>query len=112
MTAEDKKRKRSEMILHVFVKDDVVVDGTQRNVAPPPCVIAKKGLVIREPEAGPQRSIIQDSPEAKEMFKLMEYEIESRNDVVRAREIVEKNLDGIEVQLSAKHEMAVKGLSE
>ncbi|GJU26384.1 hypothetical protein Tco_1165005 [Tanacetum coccineum] len=84
------------MILHVFVKDDVVVDGTQRNVAPPPCVIAKKGLVIREPEAGPQRSIIQDSPEAKEMFKLMEYEIESRNDVVRAREIVEKNLDALE----------------
>ncbi|GJV86468.1 hypothetical protein Tco_1530406 [Tanacetum coccineum] len=142
MTAEDKKRKRSYMIKHMFVKEDVVVDGTQRNVAPPSDVIGKSRFVIRELEAGffylnrscdlvfqmesesrltstvqlirLQRIIIQDSPKAREMFKIMEYEIKSRDDVIHAREIVEKNLDGMgmEPKLSAKHQLAVKGLSE
>ncbi|GKB73104.1 hypothetical protein Tco_0934516 [Tanacetum coccineum] len=147
-TSEDNKRKRSKMIKHMFVKEDVEVDGTQRNVAPPAGVIGKIKHVIRKLEAGffylngncdlvfqresefhitsiiqlirLQRLIIQDSPKAREMINTTEYEIESRNDVTRAREIVEKNLDkplssglrGDEVQLSEKHQLAVKGLSE
>ncbi|GJU48183.1 hypothetical protein Tco_1217738, partial [Tanacetum coccineum] len=120
MTAEDKKRKRSEMIKHIFINKDVVVDGTQMNLALPLGVVGKKGLVIRGPEAGLQKHILQDSPEAMEMYKLMEPKIESRYDVNEARQIVEKNLDGMgmevligeEDQLSAKHQLAVKGFSE
>ncbi|GKE60568.1 hypothetical protein Tco_1510935, partial [Tanacetum coccineum] len=85
MTTEQRKRKRSKMIRHTFVKDDVEVDGTQRNVAPPAGVSGKIGHVIREPEAG--------------FFYLNGnydlYEIESRNNVTKAREIVENNLDGL-----------------
>ncbi|GJR59342.1 RNA-directed DNA polymerase, eukaryota, reverse transcriptase zinc-binding domain protein [Tanacetum coccineum] len=77
---------QSEMIKHVFINKDVLVDGTQRNLALPPGVVRKK--------------------EAKEMYKIMELEIESRYDVNEARQIVEKNLDGIGMELT------VKGLSE
>ncbi|GKC19108.1 leucine-rich repeat protein [Tanacetum coccineum] len=48
MTEEDKKRKREELIKHVFVMGDLIVDGTQRNVAPPAGVIGKEGLYFRE----------------------------------------------------------------
>ncbi|GJV98263.1 hypothetical protein Tco_1553515 [Tanacetum coccineum] len=77
-----------------------------------------------------QDVILRDTREGEEMFKLMELEIESRNDTVRSREIVKDNIDGmgqhllsvedplstklrgIEDPLSAKHSRAVKGLSE
>ncbi|GKA35958.1 hypothetical protein Tco_0722449, partial [Tanacetum coccineum] len=116
---------------------DVVVDETQRNVALPPGVVGKKGLVIREPEVGffyyngnfdlvfqresvfhitstvqlirLQKHIVQDSPEAKEMYKLIELEIKSRLSV---EEPLSAGLRGEEDQLSAKHQLAVKGLSE
>nr|GEU39404.1 ulp1 protease family, C-terminal catalytic domain-containing protein [Tanacetum cinerariifolium] len=122
MTAEDKKKKRTELLKEVFVKERIEVDGSQRNLNPPPGVVGKKGLVIREPEAWffyynanfdlvfqrelefhitstvqlirIQKTIVQDSLEAKEMYKIMKLEIESRYD------------------LSAKHQLAVKGLSE
>nr|GFC73194.1 hypothetical protein [Tanacetum cinerariifolium] len=42
-----------------------------------------------------QKDIILDSPEAKEMYKLMELEIEARDDVEKARKIVKDNLDGL-----------------
>ncbi|GJZ94484.1 hypothetical protein Tco_0666687 [Tanacetum coccineum] len=35
---EDKKRKRTEMLVEVFVKENIVVDGMKRNLAPPPGV--------------------------------------------------------------------------
>ncbi|GKA29083.1 hypothetical protein Tco_0715328, partial [Tanacetum coccineum] len=132
--AEDKKRKRTKMIKHVFVKKYVVVDGAQRNLIPPPSVEGRRGLVIHEPEAGffyynanfdlvfqreskfhitgsaqlirLQKNIVRDSPEAKERYKIIELEIESRNDVNKAREIVMKT------KLCAKHQLAVKGLFE
>ncbi|GJW02183.1 hypothetical protein Tco_1561039, partial [Tanacetum coccineum] len=45
----DRKRKRSSEILQeVFVKENVVVDGMHRNIIPPPGVEGRKGLVIRE----------------------------------------------------------------
>nr|GEV68260.1 hypothetical protein [Tanacetum cinerariifolium] len=52
MTAEDKKRKRNEILKEVFVKERIDVDGTQRNITPPSGVVCKEGMVIRETEAG------------------------------------------------------------
>ncbi|GJV52317.1 hypothetical protein Tco_1448058 [Tanacetum coccineum] len=50
---EDRKRKRtSEILQQVFVKENIVVDGMKRNLAPPPGVECRKGLVIKEPEEG------------------------------------------------------------
>ncbi|GKB60529.1 hypothetical protein Tco_0916715 [Tanacetum coccineum] len=50
---DDKKRKRtSEILQQVFVKENIVVDGMKRNLAPPPGVEGRKGLVIKEPEEG------------------------------------------------------------
>nr|GEX84000.1 hypothetical protein [Tanacetum cinerariifolium] len=137
MTAEDKKKKRTELLKEVFVKERIEVDGSQRNLTPPPGVVGKKGLVIREPEAWffyynanfdlvfqresefhitstvqlikLQKTIVQDSPEAKEMYKIMELEIESWLSV---EEPLSAGLRGDEDQLSAKHQLAVKGLSK
>ncbi|GJT74001.1 hypothetical protein Tco_1033287 [Tanacetum coccineum] len=82
---EDKKRKRTtEIIQEVFVKEDVVVDEMHRELAPPPPQLVRL-----------QGSILRDILEGEEMFKLMEMEIESRNDVVKAKEIVKDNLDGM-----------------
>nr|GEW04314.1 hypothetical protein [Tanacetum cinerariifolium] len=78
-------------------------------------ISGKIGHVIREPKA---RLITRDSQEARDLINLMEYEIASRNNVTKAREIAEKNLDGLgnnvgdEVQLSAKHQLTMKGLFE
>nr|GEV87844.1 hypothetical protein [Tanacetum cinerariifolium] len=52
MTAEDKKRKRNEILKEVFFKERIDVDGTQRNITPPSGVVCKEGMVIRETEAG------------------------------------------------------------
>ncbi|GJU10505.1 hypothetical protein Tco_1132901 [Tanacetum coccineum] len=35
MTAEDKKRKRTEFLKEVFVTENIIVDGMQRNLIPP-----------------------------------------------------------------------------
>nr|GEV34853.1 hypothetical protein [Tanacetum cinerariifolium] len=121
LTAEDKKRKKTSVIKEVFVKERIEVDGIQRNLTPPSGVVGKKGLVIREPEAGffyfnanfnlvfqresefyitnivqlirLQKHIVLDSLEAKEMYKIMDIEIESKDDVNKGREIVRTNSD-------------------
>ncbi|GJS04500.1 hypothetical protein Tco_0321008 [Tanacetum coccineum] len=106
----DRKRKRSSEILQeVFVKENVVVDGMHRNIIPPPGVEGRKGLVIREPESGIfyyngnfnlafQReeefhlattaqlirlhdAIQRGTLEAEEMFKKIGLTIEARDDV-------------------------------
>ncbi|GJX02547.1 hypothetical protein Tco_0186460 [Tanacetum coccineum] len=112
---ERKRKRTSEIVKEVFVTEHIHVDGTQRNLTPPPGVVGKSGLVIQEPKAGffyfnanfdlvfqresefyktstvqlirLLKHINQDSPEAKEMYKIIELEIESRNDVNRAKEI-------------------------
>ncbi|GKE68415.1 hypothetical protein Tco_1526487, partial [Tanacetum coccineum] len=106
-----------------LLEENVVVDGSQRNITHPLGINGKGGMVIKEPMAGffylngncdlvfqrasefhitsivqlirLQRRIIKDSLEAEEMYQLMNLEIESRDDVVKARETVEKNLDGL-----------------
>nr|GEX75614.1 hypothetical protein [Tanacetum cinerariifolium] len=48
----DKKRKRtSEILQEVFVKENIVVDGMQKNLIPPSSVVGSRGQVIREPES-------------------------------------------------------------
>nr|GEV62280.1 hypothetical protein [Tanacetum cinerariifolium] len=144
MTAEDKKRKRNETLKEVFFKDQIDVDGIQRNITPPFGVVGKECMVIREPKVGffysnaifdlvfqresefyitstvklirPLKHINLDSPEAREMYKIMEIEIESMDDVNKEKEIVRTNSDGLVIcikdKLSVKHQLAVKGLSE
>ncbi|GJX13264.1 hypothetical protein Tco_0205022 [Tanacetum coccineum] len=86
--AVDKKRKRSSEILEeVFVKENIVVDGMHRNLVPPPGIKGRQGLVIKEPE-----SIQRGTPEADEMFKKLELTIEARDDAAQARDIVMKGL--------------------
>ncbi|GKC24228.1 hypothetical protein Tco_1026378 [Tanacetum coccineum] len=140
LTAEEKKRKRTEFIKEVFLSGDVRVDGMDRNLIPPPRVLPIQGLVINEPESGIffmngnteigfqresefhltpttelirlQKQIKVDSEIAKEMFSKMNYLIEARKIRLRVREPLSGRIRGEEDQQSAKHQLAVKGLSE
>nr|GEZ39566.1 hypothetical protein [Tanacetum cinerariifolium] len=58
LSSEDKKRKRTKILKKVFVKEDVVVDETHRNLIPPSGVEGRTGLVIHEPEAEPMKELI------------------------------------------------------
>ncbi|GJV13077.1 hypothetical protein Tco_1354618 [Tanacetum coccineum] len=82
----DKKRKRSSEILkEVFVKENVEVDGMRKNLVLPLGIEGRQGLVIREPES-----------KAEKMITILELSIEARDDAAKARIISE----------------AMKGLSE
>ncbi|GKC97435.1 hypothetical protein Tco_1167710 [Tanacetum coccineum] len=50
--AEDKKRKRIEILKEVFVTENVIVDGLHRNLVPPLGIEGRQRLVIREPKSG------------------------------------------------------------
>ncbi|GKB17062.1 hypothetical protein Tco_0850985 [Tanacetum coccineum] len=51
LTASKKKRKRSsELIKQIFVKEDIVLDGMHMNLVPPPGVVPSEGLIISDPE--------------------------------------------------------------
>ncbi|GKD37492.1 hypothetical protein Tco_1257699, partial [Tanacetum coccineum] len=53
ISVDDRKRKRSSEILQeVFVKENIVVDGMHRNLIPPPGIKGSRGRVIREPKSG------------------------------------------------------------
>ncbi|GJR50629.1 R-linalool synthase QH1, chloroplastic-like protein [Tanacetum coccineum] len=91
---DDMKRKRSSEILQeVFVKENIVVDGMERNLIPPQGIKGSRGRVIREPESG--IFYFNGTPEAEEMFKKIELTIEARDDVNQARKIIQDNLDGL-----------------
>ncbi|GKE48162.1 hypothetical protein Tco_1479420 [Tanacetum coccineum] len=50
---KDRKRKRtSEILQQVFEKENKVVDGMKMNLAPPPGVECRKGMVFKEPKEG------------------------------------------------------------
>nr|GEV44539.1 hypothetical protein [Tanacetum cinerariifolium] len=51
LTAEEKKRKRTELIKEVFVTKNVKVDGMDMNLIPPSGIMPIQGLVINEPES-------------------------------------------------------------
>ncbi|GJX29298.1 hypothetical protein Tco_0237377 [Tanacetum coccineum] len=139
VSINDRKRKRSSEILQeVFVKENVVVDGMHKNIIPPPGVEGRNGLVIREPKSGIfyyngnfdlafQReeefhlattsqlirlhdAIQRGTPEAEEMFKKIGLTIEARDDVDQARKIVQDNLDGLGPRLSNLRRIQVKDI--
>nr|GEY30824.1 leucine-rich repeat-containing protein [Tanacetum cinerariifolium]GEY33614.1 leucine-rich repeat-containing protein [Tanacetum cinerariifolium] len=84
--ATEKKRKRtSEILEEVFVKENIVVDGMHKNLIPPPGVEGKRGLVIREPESWIFFTM------AEEMFKKLELTIEARDDANQARNMTCKS---------------------
>ncbi|GKA36690.1 hypothetical protein Tco_0723255 [Tanacetum coccineum] len=127
ITTKDKKRKTTEFLKEVFVTENIIVNGMQRNLIPPR-VMPIEGLVISKPKSGiffmnriidiafqretkfhltPTVQLIQiqnqikgDSKIADEMFRKMIYVIEARSNCIEARKIVEKNLE------------VMKGLSE
>ncbi|GKD58192.1 hypothetical protein Tco_1295701 [Tanacetum coccineum] len=53
LTPAEKRKRTSEIVKEVFATGHIHVDGTQRNLTPPPGVVGKSGQVIQEPEAGP-----------------------------------------------------------
>nr|GEW21356.1 hypothetical protein [Tanacetum cinerariifolium] len=101
----------------------LLVDGIDKNLIPPPGIMPIQGLVINEPESGIffmngntdigfqresefhltptielirlQKQIKVDLEISRKMFSKMNYVIESRSDCIKAREIVEKNLDNM-----------------
>ncbi|GJR40063.1 hypothetical protein Tco_1215747 [Tanacetum coccineum] len=90
---EDRKRKRSSEILReVFVKENIVVDGMHRNLAPPPGIEGRREFYLATTVqlVRLQNDIVRSTLEA-----LTELEIEFGNDVTKAREILKDNLDGI-----------------
>ncbi|GJY41163.1 hypothetical protein Tco_0428433 [Tanacetum coccineum] len=53
ISMDNKKRKRtSEILQEVFVKENIVVDGMQRNLIPPLGIEGSRGRVIRGTESG------------------------------------------------------------
>nr|GEV82541.1 putative pentatricopeptide repeat-containing protein At1g17630 [Tanacetum cinerariifolium] len=51
LSAEEKKRKMTDLIKEVFITENVRVDGMDRNLIPPPEIMPIQGLVINEPES-------------------------------------------------------------
>ncbi|GKE28180.1 hypothetical protein Tco_1443564, partial [Tanacetum coccineum] len=99
-SAEKKRKRSSEIIKEIFVKEDIVVDEICRNLVPPPGVEGSRGLVIREPESRiffyNGNFDLRSTLEAEEMFKKMELTIEARNDVTEARRIASVGMEGLD----------------
>ncbi|GJV56825.1 hypothetical protein Tco_1457830 [Tanacetum coccineum] len=85
-----KRKRRYELIHEVFVKENIIVDGMQRNLTLLKGVVRKAGMVIKEPEAG---IFLCNGNFNLHVYDELIYEIKSWPDFVQAREIVEKNLD-------------------
>ncbi|GJY60996.1 hypothetical protein Tco_0461653 [Tanacetum coccineum] len=120
---QKKKRKRTKLIKEVFVTENVRVDGMDMNLIPPPRIMPIQGLVINKQESRiffmngntdigfqrenefhltltvelirVQKQIKVDSEIVREMFSKMNFLIEAQNDCIKAREIIEKNLDNV-----------------
>nr|GEU78344.1 retrovirus-related Pol polyprotein from transposon TNT 1-94 [Tanacetum cinerariifolium] len=101
LTAKDKKRKRMEIFKDVFMTKNIIVDGMHRNLIPPPEVVPIKGLVINKPESGI-------------FFMNRNTDIAFQREKIGPsfEEPLSAGLKNEENQLSGKHELAVKGLSE
>nr|GEX41208.1 retrovirus-related Pol polyprotein from transposon TNT 1-94 [Tanacetum cinerariifolium] len=121
LTDEEKKRKRTEFIKEMFVTEDIRVDGMNRNMIPSLGIVSIQGVFINEPKSGIffmngntdmgfqresefhltptvelirlQNQIKVDLEISKEMVSRMNYVIEARSDCLKAREIIEMNLD-------------------
>nr|GEY75696.1 hypothetical protein [Tanacetum cinerariifolium] len=85
---------RNNQPLNLKIYDKFVFKklGFTKNLALPKGVVGKVGLVIRETEAG----IFLYNGNFDLVYDELIYEIESRLDFVKVREIIEKNLDGMD----------------
>ncbi|GJZ23008.1 hypothetical protein Tco_0560467 [Tanacetum coccineum] len=138
MTAEEKKRKRTQFLKEAFVTKDIRFDGMNRNLIPPPGVVPIEGLVINEAESGIffmnrntdtafqresefhltptiqliriQNQIKVDSEIADEMFRKLIYVIEARSDCTKARETVMKGLSECKASESNIRRIRVKDI--
>ncbi|GJZ38955.1 hypothetical protein Tco_0585518 [Tanacetum coccineum] len=96
LSAAEKRKRSSEIIQEVFVKDNSVVDGMQRNLIAPPGVEEEEfHLATTAQLIILQNAIQRGSPEAEEMFEKLKLTIEARNDVIEARKVVKDNLNGL-----------------
>ncbi|GJS11829.1 hypothetical protein Tco_0368625 [Tanacetum coccineum] len=90
--AEKKRKGTSDLIEQVFVKEDIRMDGMERNLIPPKGVTGSRGLVITEPEAG----IFYYNGNFDLVFQReteLEFTIEAKDDAEEAKKIVKENLD-------------------
>ncbi|GJZ47754.1 hypothetical protein Tco_0601586, partial [Tanacetum coccineum] len=126
LTTEEKKRKRAEVIKEFFVTKDVRVNGMESNLIPPPGIMPNQGLVINEPESeiffmngnidiGFQRESefhVTPTTELIRFQRQIKVESEIAREMLSVEEPLSAGFRGEEDQLSAKHQLAVKGLSE
>ncbi|GJT67593.1 Ent-copalyl diphosphate synthase, chloroplastic-like protein [Tanacetum coccineum] len=100
-----KRKRRVEVIHELFFKDNVVVDGMHENLVPHAGVAGSLGLLIRI-----QNAINVNSQTAHDMYNMIIYVIEAREDVVEARKIIYTEIRlSVEDSLSAKYQRAMKG---
>ncbi|GJV40056.1 hypothetical protein Tco_1418496 [Tanacetum coccineum] len=88
VSADERKRKRSEMLKEVFGQEDITMDGMHINLTLPPGIEGSRGRVITEPE-----SMIFFYNEGYSRGRGMDLTIEAKDDVNQARIIVKDNLD-------------------
>ncbi|GKE90153.1 hypothetical protein Tco_1567628, partial [Tanacetum coccineum] len=80
ITAEDKKKKRIEILKEVFVTKNITVDGMHRNLIPPPGVVLSKKRRI---PSGHHSLVDQNTKVHLEMFRKLKLTIEARDDVAQ-----------------------------
>nr|GEY59317.1 hypothetical protein [Tanacetum cinerariifolium] len=97
ITPAERKRKRpSEMIEQVFVKDNIRVDGMERNLNPSRRVVGEFEFHLSTtPQLiTTQQAIQRNTPEAEDMYKKLEFKIEAKDDAAEAKRTVKENLNG------------------
>ncbi|GJZ31927.1 hypothetical protein Tco_0576974 [Tanacetum coccineum] len=85
--AKRKRKRKVKVMKEVFFKEDIIVDGMHMNLTPPEGVIG---------EARIQNLINIDSKYAQQVYDELIYKIESMPGFIEARNIVAKNLDGLD----------------
>ncbi|GKB31999.1 hypothetical protein Tco_0871400 [Tanacetum coccineum] len=82
ISVDDKKRKRtSEIVKEVFVKENTVVDRMYKNLVPPLGVKEEEFHLAATPQLIRLRNgILRGTPEAEEFFKKLELTVKAKND--------------------------------
>ncbi|GJY40267.1 hypothetical protein Tco_0427537 [Tanacetum coccineum] len=95
--AEKNRKRKAEVIQEVFVKENIMVDDMQRNLSLPKGVVGRACLLASTTQLIRIQNLINvDSEYAHQLYDELIYDIESRPDFIQAREVVAKNLDGMD----------------
>ncbi|GJY36889.1 hypothetical protein Tco_0422267 [Tanacetum coccineum] len=101
--AKTKRKRKVEVMKEVFLKEDIIVDGMHMNLTPPEGVIGKVGQEIKEREVGIflyngyfDLVFQRRSEYHLTIYDELIYKIESMPGFIEARNIVAKNLDGLD----------------